>query len=244
MMKKILSAYCAIFMSLFVAGCHNTADKLDIYLVTGGHDFEREAFFAMFDSYHNLDYMEISHPGANDYYTPEKAGLVDVFVFYDMAQEISSEQKTAFFNLLTQGKGMVFLHHSLAAYQSWEDFEKIVGGHYHEQSFSRDGQQFPASTYRHDVGMDLHICDANHPVTAGLTDFTLIDEVYGGFTVLPGITPLLTTTNSECGNRVAWAHTVGQSRIVYILPGLDHIAYADANYRRLVRQAIEWVAGK
>ncbi|HPG38386.1 MAG TPA: ThuA domain-containing protein [bacterium] len=244
MMKKILSACCAIFISLFVAGCQHTTDKLDIYLVTGGHDFERELFFAMFDSYHNLDYTEISHPGANDYYTPEKAGLVDVFVFYDMAQEISSEQKTALFNLLAQGKGLVFLHHSLAAYQNWDDFEKIIGGHYHEQPFSRDGQQFPASTYKHDVEMDLHISNANHPVTAGLTDFNLIDEVYGGFSVLSGITPLLTTTHPECGNPVAWAHTCGKSRIVYILPGHDHVAYADDNYRRLVWQAICWAANK
>ncbi|MGQ9732378.1 MAG: ThuA domain-containing protein [Candidatus Zipacnadales bacterium] len=215
---------------------------ISVLIVTGGHDFERAAFFAMFDSFTGIEYQEAQHPGANASYIPEVANNYDVFVFYDMNQEISEEQKTAFITMLKRGKGVLFLHHALGSYQAWDEFEKIIGGRYHMTPYEQDGKQFPASTYRHDVEIPVTIADVKHPVTEGMSEFIIHDEVYGGFTVLPTVHPLLTTTHPESGPTIAWTHTYGNSRIVTIQLGHDRQAYENPSYRKLILNAIRWVA--
>ncbi len=217
---------------------------MNIFVITGGHEFERQPFFGLFDSFPDITYTELQQPGANNYYTPEKSKNADVYVFYDMVQEISGPQKAAFLDLLEKGKGMVFLHHAFISYQDWPEFEKVTGGKYYLQAAVKDGREIPASTYRHDVDIDVSVVNPDHPVTNGLRDFTIHDEVYGGYTVLPDVTPLLTTNHPESSEILAWAKTYGHSRIVVLQSGHDKFAYADPNYRRLVRQAIEWAAGE
>ena len=43
---------------------------------------------------------------------------------------------------------------------------------------------------------------------------------------------------------VGWATTARESRVVYLQPGDGPTAYADANYRTLLRNAIVWTAGR
>ncbi len=215
------------------------SQKIRVLIITGGHQFEREAFFQMFDSFTDIQYQEKQHPGANDAFFPETADSFDVFVFYDMYEEITEEQKLAFLNLLKKGKGMVFLHHSLLSYQGWEAFEKIIGGRYHRQA----NANHPASTYQHDVDFMVHVVDTSHPVTRGMKDFLLHDEIYGHFSVSPDVQPLLITDHPASGKIIAWTHRYGNSRIVYIQPGHDHSAYNNQNYRRMILNAIRWVSG-
>jgi len=245
-MKKVPNLFFRFLLFFVICGlfsCQSTGpDKLNILIVTGGHDFEREEFFGMFDSFPNISYTEIQHPDANNYYVADKSKDVDVFVFYDMVQEISEQQKTAFLDMLNNGKGIVFLHHAFISYQDWPEFEQVTGGKYYLQATEKDGQLFPASTYRHDVDFDVFIADPAHPITNGLRDFTIHDEVYGGYTVLPDGHTLLTTDHPESSEILAWTRTYGNSRVVVIQPGHDNHGYANPNFQRLVKQAIEWTA--
>lgn len=152
--------------------------------------------------------------------------------------------RIVFVKLLRQGKGLVALHHSLASYQTWDEYRHIIGGRWHTQKWMQNGKEQPASTFQHDVQFKVHIVDNKHPVTKGLQDFDIRDETYGNFEVLPKVKPLLTTDEPTSGRVIAWAHTYGKSRVVYIQLGHDHYAYENPHYRRLVLQAIRWVAGR
>jgi len=215
--------------------------KLRVLVVTGGHDFEREPLVAMFDSFEGLEWREAEHPNANDLYTPEAAAAYDVLVLYDMNQEITDEQKAEFLSMLERGKGLVILHHALADYQGWEEFEHLRGGTYLLAPGERGGKELPGSTFRHGVDINVRVLLSDHPVTRGLEDFTIHDEVYGLTYVEQTVTPLLATDHPESGATVAWTSDYGNSRIVTIQLGHDHFAYEDANYRRLVSQAMHWV---
>jgi len=214
---------------LFTSSCLSQSEQ-SILIVTGGHDFERDAFFQMFEEMPGIDYQEVIHPEANRLYDSSLMDDFDVLLFYDMAKEIDDSQKTAFIKLLEQGKGMVFLHHSLASYQEWAEFEKILGGRYEEG----------LSTYKHEVEISVNIVAKDHPITRGVDDFVILDEVYGNFKVLPGVQAILKTAHPESGEVIGWAHEYGKSRIVYLQLGHDHHAYENPNYRRLVKQAIDW----
>jgi hypothetical protein len=95
-----------------------------VLIITGGHDFEREAFFDIFDNIPDVVYQELVHPEANQIFDSNLIDNFDVLIFYDMVQEIDDTQKAAFIKVLKEGKGLVFLHHSLVSYQEWMNLRR------------------------------------------------------------------------------------------------------------------------
>ncbi len=220
--------------------CRSPVYKFQLLIITGGHDFEEEPFFHMFDSFREVSYVVLEDSGSVDPFSYALENDMDVLVFYHMTRYISEDRQAALLKLLEQGKGMVFLHHSLVAYQNWPEFEKIIGGRY----FLDSTQNNLPSTYHEDVDFSLHIVDRNHPITQGVNDFRIFDEVYGLCAVLPTVHPLLETNHPESNRVVAWTNAYRNSRIVYIQPGHGPQIFGDASYRRLLRQSIQWVAKK
>jgi type 1 glutamine amidotransferase len=216
--------------------------KIRVLLVYGGHDFETNQFFQVFEQNPAMTFHPVHHSQAGAWFKPERGGEYDVMVFYDMWQPISEEDKRNLLDRLRQGKGLLALHHSLCSYQDWEQYAALIGGKYHLQKWSDHGVEKPASTYQHDVDFKVHIEDPSHPVTRGLTDFSIHDEVYGGTETRPNAHVLLTTDEPRNGKNLGWTTDYGAARIVYLQLGHDHQAYQNPNYRRLVQQAIAWVA--
>lgn len=210
-----------------------------VLLVTGGHDFNREAFFEMFDSFKGISYTEIKHPEANLQLGKIDPKTFDAVVFYDMPKTISEAEKQSYAKLLDLGKGLLFMHHALASYQNWEEYKTIIGGKYHEERNSP-----LSSTYKHDVTYPVMIKDQKNPVTKGIAGFTLLDEIYGNTEVMPGVKVLLTTNHPESSQILGWMHKKGKSRIVYIQPGHDEHSYANQSFRQIIRQAIGYVSGE
>jgi hypothetical protein len=62
--------------------------------------------------------------------------------------------------------------------------------------------------------------------------------------VLPDSHVLLKTDHPTSTPALAWTRTQAKSRIVTIQMGHDAHAFNDANYRRLLTQAIAWTAGR
>lgn len=231
-LRQLLSLSFLIFISISVS-----AKKLNILVVTGGHGFDEKPFFEMFNSFDNISYISLLQPEANTQLGTIDPKTFDAVVFYDMPKTISEAEKTNYYRLLKLGKGMVFLHHSQCSYQDWEGYKTIVGGKYHEEKNSPQ-----TSTYQHDVKFTVKISDSKHPATRGLKDFEILDEVYGNTEVLPSVTPLLTTDHPLSSKTIGWAHEIEKSRIVYIQPGHDKNAYENVQYRRLLKQAIQFVS--
>jgi hypothetical protein len=218
-------------------------EKIRVLVVTGGHGFEREPFFAMFKSDEGIAHQSVEHPKAHDFFKSEATSQFDVVVLYDMWQDIADEAKANFVNLLKQGKGVVALHHALGGYPEWDEYVNIIGGKFRLTKSVENGVEKPPSGFKHGVKFTVHVADANHPVTKGLKDFEIVDETYNHFDVSPQVKPLLTTDEPTSQKTIGWAHTYGKSRIVYVQLGHNHTAYENPNYRRLVAQAIRWVKG-
>jgi type 1 glutamine amidotransferase len=175
----------------------------------------------------------------------------------------------AFRRLLDDGKGMVFLHHAVAGWPAWEGYADIVGGRFHYQPATLDGVDYPDSGYRHDVTHTVEVLDPTHPICEGIdSTFTLTDEVYLFPVLEDRVRPLMRSTyefvdtnfysadrairgtrNDRTGWRhppgsslVAWTKTVGVSPIAYLQFGDGPVTYANANFRRILANAIRWAA--
>jgi len=215
---------------------------LRVLIVTGGHDFEEEAFFNMFQNMKSITWKhERFGSGAESSLTVENASTYDVAVFYDMHQAREPHWQS-WLQVLRRGKPSVFLHHSLGSYVDWTEYQDIVGGH---ANFSkRIVPGTPNATFQHDVSFHVRLADPDHPITAGLHDFDIVDETYDKFSVKPEVHSLLTTDQPGSGRIVGWTNAYGGSRVVYIQLGHDHTAYDNPNYRALVERSILWTAGR
>jgi uncharacterized protein len=237
----------ALLVGLFLSSVRaNAADarpaSVRVLVIYGGHDFETNQFLRVFEENGDITFKTAVYPQAQALFKAEAARDYDVLVFYDMWPELSEEAKADLTNRLREGKGLLAMHHCLASFQKWDEYRNIIGGRYHTQKWTDHGVEKPGSTYQHDVDFKVNVADPDHFITRGVKDFTIHDEVYGGFEVLPEVHVLLTTDEPKNGHNVAWAKSYGAARIVYLQLGHDHQAYENANYRRLVKQAIQWVA--
>jgi type 1 glutamine amidotransferase len=168
----------------------------------------------------------------------------DAIVLYDMVKGFTPEQQQAFTDLFKAGIGLVATHHSLGAHATWPEYMKIIGGKYVFKAETIDGKEQGKSNFAHDQEVNVSIADKEHPITKGLTSFTIHDETYGNCYVAPGVHVLLTTDHPKCTREMAWTTQYGNSRVCYLMLGHDNQAWVNPNYKELILRAIRWSAGK
>lgn len=170
----------------------------DALVVTGGHPFEAEPFFAVFDTLDGITWTAATSPAPGH----------DVVVLYDMPGlrftgadpplELvapTPEQRDVIGDLCAGGTGLVFLHHAVAGWPAWPEYAEIVGGRFHYRPATLDGVDYPDSGYRFDVTHTVEVLAPEHPVCAGLnSSFTLTDELYCFPVLTNRVVPLLRTT--------------------------------------------------
>jgi type 1 glutamine amidotransferase len=235
----MLLAALAVHASLLVV--HGSESPLRVLVVTGGHAYDTNAFAALFWQNPEISVRSVRQPMAQTLFSEEAAADYDLMVWYDMWQPIDEVAKRNLAARIREGKGLVALHHSIVSYQDWPEYVDLVGGRYHSKKWTQNGVERPASTYKHDVVIPVKVVDPQHPVTAGMGDFEILDETYGGVQVKPGTHVLLRTDEPTSTPQLAWAHSFGKGRVVYLQLGHDHQAYGNPHFQRLLRQAIQWV---
>ena len=184
-------------------------------------------------------------------------------------QAPSEELKAGLGALLEAGQGFVFLHHALAGWPAWPEYGELIGGRFLYLPADVRGEARLDSGYRHAVTHQVRRL-ADHPVTAGIPErFEITDELYLCEIFEDDVTPLLASDyrftaenfysaahvvlrgrmhdNSNWphppgSNLIGWTREVGASRIVYLQCGDDPIAYGNPQFRRLLENAISWVA--
>jgi type 1 glutamine amidotransferase len=167
--------------------------------------------------------------------------------------------------VLTAGQGFVFLHHALAGWPGWPGWADVLGGRYQYAPAMLRGAPWPDSGFRY-ADYTARVVAESHPVCAGVPDFPLSDELYCCPVFADEVVPLVRAdapqgpftgtltevlgTGGEAGtwqhpppsDLIAWAKTAGRSPLVYLQPGDGPQTFADPHYRRLLGNALAWVA--
>ena len=194
------------------------------------------------------------HDGANDAGIPPK------------------DYKASIEALVQSGKGLVLLNHATVSWPLWPLWREISGSSFMLQAGELDGATVPGSGYRGGHGPHPNptlrlVPQCEHPVLAGLQDgFEVTDEIYlktAGFE--RQVTPLLrgdydfvaenftppplappeeqANWNHPPGsNLMVWAHSVQASPVVASDLGDGPSAYENLGFRRLLENALKWVA--
>lgn len=168
-------------------------------------------------------------------------------------------------DLLELGIGVVALHHALAGWPGWPGWAEVLGGRFHYRPATLRGEDWPDSGYWHGIFEAAPI--GAHPVVDGVTSLALDDELYCAPVFEAQVRPLMRLANGPAreefrsaydavlqrpqradwdhprpSDLVAWATVAGRSPVVSILPGEHGTTFADPAYRRLLGNAVDWVA--
>ena len=242
---KRFACLCAILgVAILTLAASSGQPGTAVLVITGGHAFEAEPFFRLFRDNAAVTFTAAEH-GTDSATAWERDDLArfDVVVLYDMPRSITPAQQARMRSLFERGTGLVVLHHALVSFQDWPDYERIIGGRYPEPPKGQPAISDKVG-YEHDVMVPITILDAAHPITAGLKDFTIRDEIYWGFRVGGDVHPLLGTTHPRAGKPLMWTRTEGKSRVVFLQLGHDHHAFENPNFRELMARSIRWAAGR
>ena len=236
----LLIAFCVLVVAKLTAV--TGPSKIRVLLLTGGHAYERKPFLEIFQSNPEIVVTHLEHTAkAADAWDRADVTAHDVVVLYDMARELTDSQRARFMSLFARGTGLVVLHHALVSFQRWPEYERLIGGRYFDVPEKGGDPRETPSGYQHDVDQQIRVVPG-HPVTAGIPDFEIHDEIYWGFRVGKDVEPLLTTAHPRSGNPIGWTRDENKSRVVYLQLGHGPSAYSHPSYRRLVGNAIRYGA--
>lgn len=214
------------------------ANAVRVLLVTGGHDHEA-SFYQVLEGWRDIRVNVDPHPVA---FRHDLRPLYDVLVLYDsiQAKQLPEPHRENLRAFVESGRGVVLLHHAIVDFADWEWWWREVAGGLYVLN-AREGM--PASSYLHDVEMVVEPA-GQHPVTRGLPPMRLFDETYKGVWRRPDVVPLLRTNHSTSDEVIGWISPYEKSRVVFLQPGHGRQTHELEWYRRLVRQAVLWAAGR
>ena len=218
-------------------------EKIRVLVTVGGHGYEEAPFDAMWDAMPGIQWTKAELPKQADLLKPGLEKQYDVIAMYDMCPGLKPEQQEAFVELLKKGIGVVAMHHNLGGHQKWDEFRKIIGGKFCIADCLIDGAKCKQSTWDHDQEVHVAVVDKEHPITKGIEDFQIHDEVYGGYWVSPDVKVLLKTDHPKNKpGQIAWVTKYGNSPVAYLMLGHDSQAWKNPSYPKILRQAIHWAA--
>ena len=137
----------------------------------------------------------------------------------------TEETGKAFADYVAAGSGLLVLHSGTALYDNTPSFCSLMGG-----KFTGHPPQCPVTV--------APLTD--HPLAAGSTSFTLMDEHYMMEMNDPNV-DLFLHTESEHGSQPAgWTRTEGKGRVCVLTPGHNPEVWRHPSFQALLRNSLAW----
>lgn len=158
--------------------------------------------------------------------------------------KLTRAQQEALLAFVRAGHGYVSIHGADNAAKDWlPAWREMLGGIFsHDTSGGRPDGKVRKGTYT------IKITDTSHPITQGLSEFELKDELYYHIQMEPGVQPLAVTEYAGETWPVAWTRTFGAGRVFHTPlghrdfgPGKDD-PLRNPNLTKLVIQGVDWVS--
>ncbi|MGG7508609.1 ThuA domain-containing protein [Plantibacter sp. YIM 135249] len=177
--------------------------------------------------------------GTNRFVDPRpETAEADVYLFYTAGGSFPTHQQEALAEAVRAGKGVVALHATDVL--GWEGDGLDPAD---RPLYELLGNRYLSHGPDHHEGRHLIEIVAEHPITAGVTDFELFDEYYE-FEFASDDHTILAERRRADGEIIPVLYTreVGEGRVVYLALGHDMRAWGEPSFRTLVRQALVWAA--
>jgi type 1 glutamine amidotransferase len=146
---------------------------------------------------------------------------------------ITGQAKENLLEFVKKGKGFYVQHLASASFSEWDEFGKLCG------------RKWVMGTSGHGPrGVFGARIVKEHPITKGLKDFKIFDELYAK---LQGDSPIevLVSADSDWSKKtepLVFTRSYGKGRSVHNAFGHDHKAILHPSMQQLIRRGVEWAA--
>ena len=211
--------------------------KLQVAVIVEKHPYDVVSFQKMLDSLSDCDcYVQPFDLFVQD---DENKNIYHTVLYYSMFWDCppidSPIMKYMAGEIGSTNQGIILLHHALLSFQGWDLYTDVSG----QRNRGEDG----LFKYSQNQSANQFILDAGHPITAGVSDFNIIDETYiMGEPEEPGNTILITTDNEKSIKNIAWTRLYKNSKVFCYAAGHDNNAFADSNFRKILHNAIRFTS--
>ena len=156
-----------------------------------------------------------------------KLDTCDVCILCATIGELADEQEQSIVDFVEKGKGLFALHSATVVDEKHTKYIDLIGGifihhsHYHE---------FP-----------VKIEDKKHPITSGVDDFKISDELYVLDREPAGAHILATALWEDKVQPLLYTKSYGKGKVLYNAMGHDQASYENPAFQKLMIQGLKWI---
>jgi len=161
----------------------------------------------------------------------------DVIVFTIFSRRIKmlpGQAQENLLNFVKGGKGFFVQHLATASFAKWEEFGKLCG------------RKWVMGTSGHGprAVFEANVVNKEHPITAGLEDFKVDDELYAKLQGTGKINVLVQADSdwSKKTEPLVFTLSYGKGRTVHNAFGHDRKALMTPNVQKIIARGVEWAA--
>ncbi len=213
-------------------------------VVTGGHSFDVVGLHRLFRGLEGVDaYIQHMDDFANS--SPAERDFYEVVLFYTMLLDEPHDEgpgfrgkpRSALEQLDQSGQGIFILHHSILAFPEWPVWNQWVGIH----DLSLDLNQLEVTDPE---TLSVTVTHAEHPITRGMADWQMTDELYLMNDPDCESRILLTTNHPKSMRTLAWTRQYKGHRILCWQSGHDNQTWVNTNFISFLQRGIQWSASR
>lgn len=166
------------------------------------------------------DYSRLSETGLHDF---------DLLVLNTTGKERFNGNETDIMEWVENGGALVGIHNATDSFTDNPEWVRFMGGRFR--------------THPAQLDVATEITDRTHPITQGLDDFTVHDELYLFADFHPASVHLLAQTHSYDDNGpvpVAWVQEPASGRLFYLSLGHNVSTLEDPHWQTFFKSGVEW----
>jgi len=160
--------------------------------------------------------------------------VIAFLIFSTKLAELPTQAQENLLNYVKSGKGFFVQHLASASFPKWEEFGKLCG------------RKWVMGTSGHGPRAEFQakVVDKQHPITAGLSDFAVDDELYAKLQGDEKIQVLVTADSdwSKKTEPLVFIQNYGKGRVIYNAFGHDRKALMTPNVQKIIARGTEWAA--
>ena len=154
----------------------------------------------------------------------------DTILLYTDMGHLTPEQESGLLSHVRSGAGLFGLHTAAASFRENEGYHGMLNAFFDGHSRYMDFQ--------------VDVTDTDHPITRGLTSFTVTDELYylrhdpgRSHHLMQAYDPTKDSTHV-----MAFHHTYGRGRVFYFALGHDMAVLDNPSFQTILRRGVLWTA--
>lgn len=238
-MKKLCAALLCLCL---VSGFAPAAEKISALLISGDdvapfHDWKDigESTREVLDQSGKFDVRVCEDPFILDSSAAlQRYDVIILTMFNAHFPTISDQAKENLIQFINEGKGFVVCHLATASFKEWDEFKTICGRVW---VMGTSGHN-PRSQF------DAKVVNKEHPITKGIEDFKIFDELYAKLQGDSEIT-VLVEADSDFSNKtepLCFVKEYGKGRVFNTAFGHDYKAIKHETYKKILTRGCEWAA--